>query len=109
MPSLVDSSIFMQAILCLPSLRKGFHNERMSNHKVLTYQELPSSVESSTFTQIHQCQLLHWKTTNEKKQKEVITYILQKTGIISSFLSFIGTVWTPSLRKENKEAANRMR
>ena len=67
MPSLVDSSIFMQAIFCLP-LRKGFrNNERMSNHEVITYQELSASVESSTFTQIHQCRSLHWKN-NQWKQ-----------------------------------------
>ena len=125
MPSLVDSSIFMQAILCLPSLRKGsdkkvqnkiqslafyqmsplvdlyflqsiwcpslrkgFHNQRRSKQEVITYQELLSSANSSTFTQIYRCRFTG-KTINEKKQKEVITYILQRTGIVSSFLSFI--------------------
>ena len=115
----------------------------MSNQEVITYQELPSSVESSTFTQIHWCRFTG-KTTNEKNQK-MITYILHsglphwentikkqqvsphwknnqwKEAKRGDYLHFAKNfhhqfiplfhliVWTPSLRKENKKAANRMR
>ena len=46
MPSLVDSSIFMQAILCLPSLRKGYDKKPQNKINSLTFYQMSPLIDS---------------------------------------------------------------